>query len=1354
MKEFMRTATVAVIAAMLACSNRPAQAQQPAVQVLLEKARVQEGRGRMDLAVQTWRHVLLSDRNNTEALAGLARAAKQAGKPEEARQYLDRLRAINPKHEAIAQVESLRAGKAAPDRLAQAGTLAKQQRYAEAVAVYREVLGDEPPPGALAIAYYETLAATSTGWEAATAGLSRLAARYPQSLEYQLSLARLYTYRPKSRAEGIRMLQGLASNPGWASRADDALRQALLWDGPAPSNAPVIRAYLTRHKDNEVEALLTKMPKAETTVRSAAPQSHQEHAGYESLKLGRLAQAALQFQEAIEAAPNSSGALAGLGYVRMQEKRFGDAEDLFRKARAAAPDKKEYTAAYNDARFWGLLANATAALQKRQMADARKQFEEALSLRPDSTDAQRGLAGVLMAEGKGDEAAALLTKLAEADPDNADAWRDLVRAQLDGKGAEAALAVLERVPAKAALRLADDPLHQALLAAVYQAAGRTAEAAKAVERSLQTSARLKRPMPSTTALQFAGIWLGQGQAAKAADLYQQVVDREPSNLIAWEGLLAALVNLKKEERAAALLQRMTPENYDAALQRPGFVRLAAIVETQAGRLEQAEKLLSRVIADAGEKAERGTQLQLADIWIKQNRTDKAEAFLRGLAKQHPDEPEVWRSLVMLLEKSQRQSEAMLVVQRIPAETRLRLWNDPDFVALLASVYSGQGDDEEALRLVRTAEKRLAQQQRQPSPDLLLQHGWLALKASGDDREIYAALTTLQQDTERLDDAQRKNLNDLWSVWTRKRAENARQMKDLPRAIALLEAGHRMFPEDAALRSSLAGALLESGNHKRSLELYKTWGLKDASPADYIAAIGAAMAEDRALGDKWMREALNKWGDHPDVLDLAGKFASQRGNYEQARTYWAAALTHMKSPRRPAADTHTVPFLFEGGDPGRPNVSSLGGAPASSAKLGVAFAFGALDPAREALLSGNGAALPETGVTEGPRAEYAALRPDLERQIAAVEARNASFAGMDTRIDSRSGRDGFERRTIQEAEIEASHTLANAMRVALVARPTNIDGGTMDGSSALRFGTLPRGASLGKQTASGLGAEVQLSSNSFGLMAGVSPQGFAVQNWIGGLRFRPGNGPLQIKLVRENVRDTMLSFAGGRDTVTGQTWGGVVSTGGNLQVNLGDDRSGWYAGAGFYNITGQNVLKNRRMDGTVGAYWKVYGNSESSVTVGLNAFTMRYDKNLRYFTLGHGGYFSPQSYYLVNVPITWSGRYQQRFLYNVTAAFGAQRFREDASPFFPTLPSLQGRNGPSYEALSNTGPNYSVQGSLLYQVASHWYAGGFFSTNNTRNFNSQSAGFSVKYLFQERPLINEQNLSSIPNWVGQQPFQPR
>ena len=52
-----------------------AQVEPSATVQLLGKANALEAGGRMDLARQTWQQVLLADPNNTEALAGMARAA-------------------------------------------------------------------------------------------------------------------------------------------------------------------------------------------------------------------------------------------------------------------------------------------------------------------------------------------------------------------------------------------------------------------------------------------------------------------------------------------------------------------------------------------------------------------------------------------------------------------------------------------------------------------------------------------------------------------------------------------------------------------------------------------------------------------------------------------------------------------------------------------------------------------------------------------------------------------------------------------------------------------------------------------------------------------------------------------------------------------------------------------------------------------------------------------------------------------------------------------------------------------------------------------------------------------------------
>jgi hypothetical protein len=49
-----------------------------------------------------------------------------------------------------------------------------------------------------------------------------------------------------------------------------------------------------------------------------------------------------------------------------------------------------------------------------------------------------------------------------------------------------------------------------------------------------------------------------------------------------------------------------------------------------------------------------------------------------------------------------------------------------------------------------------------------------------------------------------------------------------------------------------------------------------------------------------------------------------------------------------------------------------------------------------------------------------------------------------------------------------------------------------------------------------------------------------------------------------------------------------------------------------------------------------------------------------------------------------------------------------------------------------GPNYDLRGQVAYQISPHWFAGGFVSANNSRNYSASSAGFSIHYLFRAQP----------------------
>ena len=255
------TATIlgAVLVFALAPARLPAQAS-AAAQSLLGKAHTLEVRGRMDMAAQTWQQVLLADPNNTEALGGLARSAKLSGNLALSNTYVERLRAINPNDPGIARVENMGAQQNQSVALTQAGKYAEAGQYAQAMGIYRKIYGDTPPPGDIALAYYETESATEAGRPHAVAGLRALVERYPQDSRYQVSLGRILTYNPKTRAEGRRFLERHPADPA----AQAALRQSLVWDAANPASASDIRAYLSKHNDAQLAEALRNQPKPST----------------------------------------------------------------------------------------------------------------------------------------------------------------------------------------------------------------------------------------------------------------------------------------------------------------------------------------------------------------------------------------------------------------------------------------------------------------------------------------------------------------------------------------------------------------------------------------------------------------------------------------------------------------------------------------------------------------------------------------------------------------------------------------------------------------------------------------------------------------------------------------------------------------------------------------------------------------------------------------------------------------------------------------------------------------------------------------------------------------------------------
>src|SRR5436190_13380323 len=339
MTQFIRlTATFLLI--LVVSVSLAAQTQ--GIDILLSKARSLEARGRTDLAAKNWKQVLIVSPNQTEALAGLARYAKQNGEADEERGYLDRLRKINPKAPEIAEIEKMHViTPQERDRLDEAGRLAMQHKPDEAMKIYNEVFGNQPPSGKWAEPYYQAEATSSGGREKAIAQLRRLCTRDRSNEVYRLWLARVLIYDPKTRMEGLQLLESLR-DPGAVEQARTEWRQALLWEKENPDVLASVNSYLQRYPDQELQGVQKLLKEKQ---ENAAEEASKER-GFQALRSKDMSTAEAKFEQVLQRSPNDANAVAGMAFVRLNQKRFDEAVGFFERALALAPKRADVRQGY------------------------------------------------------------------------------------------------------------------------------------------------------------------------------------------------------------------------------------------------------------------------------------------------------------------------------------------------------------------------------------------------------------------------------------------------------------------------------------------------------------------------------------------------------------------------------------------------------------------------------------------------------------------------------------------------------------------------------------------------------------------------------------------------------------------------------------------------------------------------------------------------------------------------------------------------------------------------------------------------------------------------------------------------
>lgn len=245
--------------------------------------------------------------------------------------------------------------------------------------------------------------------------------------------------------------------------------------------------------------------------------------------------------------------------------------------------------------------------------------------------------------------------------------------------------------------------------------------------------------------------------------------------------------------------------------------------------------------------------------------------------------------------------------------------------------------------------------------------------------------------------------------------------------------------------------------------------------------------------------------------------------------------------------------------------------------------------------------------------------------------------------------------------------------------------------------------ISNQFAGGIGLNVNYVNRWFSADVGSTPLGFPIVNIVGGLEFAPHltrNLVLRISGGRRMVTDSQLSYAGQRDPVYGRKWGGVTREYGHGMLEWGHPLWSLYAGAGFAYLDGTHVVSNTELDVEAGASAIAWQDKDKRqmVRTGLDFSYYDYHRNSYLFSWGQGGYFSPQGYYAIMVPVTWQGHYK-RWTWLLRGEGGFQHYHSDAADYFPLndglQPSALGIKTEGSQTASGAAGN--VFGRAVYQI---------------------------------------------------------
>ncbi|MCS3422634.1 putative Zn-dependent protease [Rahnella sp. BIGb0603] len=289
----------------------------------------------------------------------------------------------------------------------------------------------------------------------------------------------------------------------------------------------------------------------------------------------------------------------------------------------------------------------------------------------------------------------------------------------------------------------------------------------------------------------------------------------------------------------------------------------------------------------------------------------------------------------------------------------------------------------------------------------------------------------------------------------------------------------------------------------------------------------------------------------------------------------------------------------------------------------------------------------------------------------------------------------------------------------------MDAGTFDnenGNYEASFGSCSdqNCRSYRSQTANGVSLGAGWENDKWKGDLGTTPLGFPVVDWVGGLAYSGDWGDIgwTTAVSRRPVSSSLLSFAGAKDPGTGTTWGGVRATGASLGLSYDQGlANGVWADVSAHQLTGENVEDNTRERLMGGYYYKVINEDNRRATVGLSSMLWHYQKDLSGYTLGQGGYYSPQQYFSLSVPVNYRQR-TENWSWQLGGSVSWSRSSTSDEKRYPIqnlIPDSLPDKGAVETGSSGSGFGYTVQALVERRVSSHWTVGAGIDIQQAKDY---------------------------------------